>query len=485
MNLRDESLLKPASGLCTQRLSNGRVAAWNRFAPVPMILNADFEVLFRYLGNTPSSYSNFRGRKRLIRKLVTNNILAVVGTEDHELSFSSAIDAAIKNICKVPEIHLNEELPYHTLTIINHTCNLQCSYCVVEKVRDNSQPNIHRTSDEKLHRLYNIVDQFMSRRQGKGISPNIFFNGGEILLQFPVIKGIVTYLKERYPNEKVTFGINTNATLVTEEIAQFLTTHFQTISISIDGYKDNSDITRRYHNGKGSFHDIIRGVEFIRKYIPKNDFQGTLTPNSYFDISRLQELKAFGFVFGRLGVDLLSITPEQARDMAKLHFDIMNETKGKEVEIKESFYKLFSETVRKEIKTFNYPCSGLSDKYGRFFHYNLDIESGNLLCSFITATSVQMADTNFDIYHRAYFDKGATYLRQRYESYKQHCLGCELVAVCRGGCIMKGLDAFNQKNESACAFLKVLWNYFIEALGDIPERVISTKSNFDIKSLTT
>jgi len=61
-------------------------------------------------------------------------------------------------------------------------------------------------------------------------------------------------------------GVNTNLTLLTEEIAEFFNRNNIDVYISIDGYREAHNRTRKYHNGKGSFDDIIEKVAIYRKH---------------------------------------------------------------------------------------------------------------------------------------------------------------------------------------------------------------------------
>ena len=142
-------------------------------------------------------------------------------------------------------------------------------------------------------------------------------------------KEIVNYVKEKYPMEKFEFSVNTNATLINEEIARFLVHNFRGIGISIDGYRETNNKTRIYNNGKGSFDDALRGWRLLNKYRskPEKTYQGTLIPRHDFDINNLIEMKEYGFTSARLGVDVLNITQKEAKQMAELSFNMSIKSK--------------------------------------------------------------------------------------------------------------------------------------------------------------
>lgn len=59
--------------------------------------------------------------------------------------------------------------------------------------------------------------------------------------------------------------IQTNATLITEQMAKFFKKNNFIVSVSIDGARKTHDENRLKYSGKGSFDDAMKGVEILRK----------------------------------------------------------------------------------------------------------------------------------------------------------------------------------------------------------------------------
>jgi uncharacterized protein len=73
-------------------------------------------------------------------------------------------------------------------------------------------------------------------------------------------------LQKKYlSDKKVNNGLQTNATLITEEILSFCEDFKFSIGSSLDGPKKINDLTRVYKDGKGSFDDIWRGIQLIKE----------------------------------------------------------------------------------------------------------------------------------------------------------------------------------------------------------------------------
>jgi sulfatase maturation enzyme AslB (radical SAM superfamily) len=49
------------------------------------------------------------------------------------------------------------------------------------------------------------------------------------------------------------------------------------------------------------------------------------------------------------------------------------------------------------------------------------------------------------------------FIRERFERIRSDCAECDVVGVCRGGCILSGLDEANRLNLAACTYQRTLW----------------------------
>ena len=107
------------------------------------------------------------------------------------------------------------------------------------------------------------VDRYLEilRGHGKRVA-EINFGGGEPLLAWPVIKQVLEYCRATYGSEfEFRFSINTNASLITPEIASTLKEYRVEIASSLDGLREGNDRVRLTKSGGGTFSQIIRGFE--------------------------------------------------------------------------------------------------------------------------------------------------------------------------------------------------------------------------------
>ncbi|WP_025690429.1 radical SAM protein [Paenibacillus zanthoxyli] len=150
-------------------------------------------------------------------------------------------------------------------------CNLRCKYCIYS---DHYQ---YMKTYENKHMDFSVaqaaVDYYFTNFKpiyfrNPTRTPVIGFYGGEPLLNFPLIRTIVEYIQETYPEyEEVQYNVTTNGLCFTEEVQEFLTKNNFSIIVSIDGYKENHDRNRVKIDGKGSFDEIMHNVKtFKEKY---------------------------------------------------------------------------------------------------------------------------------------------------------------------------------------------------------------------------
>jgi uncharacterized protein len=147
--------------------------------------------------------------------------------------------------------------PLQTLVMnLTNQCNLSCQYCYefgADKVATpEGKPKFMDLPTAKAS-----VDFLLAQAEGRR-SVHITFFGGETLMNFPLLKQVVTYATEKAAEKDchIDFSLTTNATLLTPTIIEFLSENRIGVTVSMDGPKEMHDQLRVFSNGKGSY-DII------------------------------------------------------------------------------------------------------------------------------------------------------------------------------------------------------------------------------------
>ncbi len=151
--------------------------------------------------------------------------------------------------------------PLATLVLnVTNKCNLTCTYCYEYgedrlTAGDGSKGTGKPKMDDDTARQ--SID-FLMRSSGDRPQVSITFFGGETLLNFPAIRVATEYAEETAKSfkKRVHYSLTTNATLLTDEVVDFLTKHRFGITISIDGDQQDQDRHRKFQKGVGSF-DVI------------------------------------------------------------------------------------------------------------------------------------------------------------------------------------------------------------------------------------
>lgn len=144
-----------------------------------------------------------------------------------------------------------------------YNCNFKCSYCFGEcgnYFKGGKKSFSHES-------LKNMLDCFFYKIFPDAKHYRIdFVSGGEPLLGYPIIKETIDYCEnfESKTGKKVSIWMCTNASLLTDEIIEFLSLHSVSIGISIDGDKSTNDINRKFADGRGTYDEIVKGIKLIK-----------------------------------------------------------------------------------------------------------------------------------------------------------------------------------------------------------------------------
>lgn len=139
---------------------------------------------------------------------------------------------------------------------ITEQCNLRCSYCYY---RETHGKRCAVMSDEVMEAAVRLAVKKSIEIQDTFL--NITFFGGEPLLRMDFIKKTVEFTKKLIvanisklrKDYGILFAVNTNGTLLTDDIIDYLKREHFIVCLSLDGPEKKHNISRVYSDGKGSF----------------------------------------------------------------------------------------------------------------------------------------------------------------------------------------------------------------------------------------
>lgn len=446
-------------------VEEGVYVGWNRYYPSIFILNdAALELMDKIKNNTP--FEKDEETDYFLREFKKYKFIYDGDMDPSLEDFKQELRLQLEKIKKALNDMDEKQLDYSEIKIMTDDCNLTCSYCVNHSPQKTFCPGEETVSPETKRRVVmRCVQQYMERKKKHNREEaGFFFNGGEILMEWELIREIVRRVKTDYPDMKIKFGVNTNLTLLTEEMARFFKEHDFNVHISIDGYKEANDRTRKYPDGKGSFDDIIGKVEMYRRIAgkPMRAFQGTLEHIDRFEAEKVYDMDQYDFIGARLAPNLLNVSEEDAIKKARLmgKFLELNETRS--FRVTESIFTRSKEKINQQEYTFAFNCRGLCALPKPGIEINLSNLSLSQLCAYIHDAALPLEQMNNDIYHPKLKDVTYGFIRSRVEALFENCMGCELAGICSGGCILSGLDNKNKLNPAACAYQKEMWNIYVK-----------------------
>ena len=156
-------------------------------------------------------------------------------------------------------------------------CNIDCSYCYVYQGPDTTW----RLQPKRMRR--DVVEAVCERlieqaeRQETGFA--IVLHGGEpLLLGFDEIAALLRGLRAHLSPDRHPISIQTNGTLLCEDLLDLFAETRTSVSVSIDGPPEANDLARLDHRGRSTFAATIRGVQLLASHSESEFlFAGTLS----------------------------------------------------------------------------------------------------------------------------------------------------------------------------------------------------------------
>ncbi|GAB6167545.1 thioether cross-link-forming SCIFF peptide maturase [Clostridium carnis] len=237
---------------------------------------------------------------------------------------------------------------------IIHGCNLRCKYCFADEGEYNGNKGVMSLDTAKK-----AID-YVVKRSGPRRNIEIDLFGGEPTMIMDTIKEIIKYARENEKEWKknIRFTMTTNATLLNDDMMDFMDKEMGNIILSLDGRKCVNDNVRIKVDGSGSYDDIIPNIKkMIKKRTPGKMYyvRGTFTranTDFYEDVMAMVNE----------GFDEVSIEPvvlEKGHALALREEDLPV--------IMENYDKLYEDMAKRKREG--------KEEYN-FYHFNVDLNGG-------------------------------------------------------------------------------------------------------------
>lgn len=150
-------------------------------------------------------------------------------------------------------------------------CDHSCQYCQVSRVSDDrlAFDMTHEIADHAIGLMFGSPSPYLK----------IEFQGGESLLNFGIVRHVVTESKRRNDGRKLEFVVTTNLANLTEEMLDFAEVHQIGFSTSLDGPEPLHNANRP-RPGKNSYAKTIEGIEHVRRRLGMDSVSALMTSTS-------------------------------------------------------------------------------------------------------------------------------------------------------------------------------------------------------------
>lgn len=326
------------------------------------------------------------------------------------------------------------------LILCTQECNLRCKYCFEESMHSGCMPTLQEIRCNFNAFLDNGFEKFVvelieiNRKLGR--STDITFHGGEPMLVGADLLRKACNIIKKY--EGTSISIQTNATLVTDEMIQLLKEFEVHVGVSLDGPKDMHDYYRVNKHNAGSFDLVFSNVQKMKKAGIMVGALATVTDRTIKDPERFYSFfkeNGIDYSFNPLFIDsnqptnCNSLNTNDYIAFYKRMFDLWINDKSCYQSI-QCFERIMSamsvkKSIFMEVCTYIPDCSRTTvaiDTQGDFYrclHYCMDKKNriGNILTD-----SLDIAFGN------EAFAKRFDYLKET------ECKDCDIQEYCCGGC---------------------------------------------------
>lgn len=326
------------------------------------------------------------------------------------------------------------------LILCTQECNLRCTYCFEESMHSGCMPTIDEIKKNFEDFLENGFEKFVKElieiNDELGRETDITFHGGEpMLIGVDLLRKAFEIVKKF---EHTTISMQSNGTLITDEMVDLLKEYEVRVGISIDGPKEMHDVYRLNKGKKGSFDLVFSNIRKLKSAGVTVGGLATVTdqtlksPEKFYRFFKENKLDySFNplFIDQNKPTDCHSLNVDDYIVFFKKMFDLwINDNDG--YQSIQCFERILSamgvkKTIYMEVCTYIPDCSkttvaiNTKGDFYRCLHYCMDEKN-------------KLGNINSDHLKKAV---GDAEFAKRYDVLKNTiCKDCDIIDYCCGGC---------------------------------------------------
>lgn len=145
---------------------------------------------------------------------------------------------------------------------VTERCNLRCSYCIYSGNYENERG--HGSEDMDFDIARRAVDLYIPNSEQIAM---ISFYGGEPTLNMNLIKKVIKYTNESYPEKRTLFSMTSNFYRVETHLQDIINAGMNVL-VSIDGPQEVHDRNRVSVGGNPTWENILRNIRRMEELSP-------------------------------------------------------------------------------------------------------------------------------------------------------------------------------------------------------------------------
>ncbi len=351
--------------------------------------------------------------------------------------------------------------------IITQGCNLGCKYCFLENPSANWK-NLTMSFDTAQI----AIDKFVCYVKEENIkNATIMLFGGEPLINWKLIKQIVEYCSNTYPdmftneeNDNISFRMVTNGTLIDEEKAIFMKKNNIIAAISLDGPKKINDINRVFKGTDRSVYDsVLKAISILKRNNCEFGLSITLSPSVINDkdyiIQWLKDIDIKNIYFNPLHYSSKNKDwKEHYQKSTQFMIDIFD------VLLSE---KIINGRITRQIESFVKRMFYFADCGAAGLHQLVIKPNGGVLvcqCDYESEYNF-LGNIKNDSFNKLMNNPNAEKWVNSIPLKKNKCLNCKGLFICGGSCLTQNTNMFGkscQVDQTYCIYIKKVLDWLLK-----------------------
>ncbi len=340
---------------------------------------------------------------------------------------------------------------------ISERCNFGCKHCISSRAKNNSLMSTKTAID-----VTDYIIKYMMHSQLDFGNIDIHYGNAEPLINFDVLVAVQRHLNQVYPFLKKEVSINTNLSLLTDEIAEYLIDENIMIYVSLDGPREANDSIRVFRDGRGTFDIIMSKINLLKKMgSPIEGISVTVTDANFefLDLSFLSWCKERGFRSLAMDFDLVNELSIKLEDRVDYLVSMWKKSKKIGIEFFGTWITPFLNLSNRSLVYENFAfCKGI---HGQSVSISPD---GYIYLCGSSSTNI----CHYTELENSLKPEGEFYrlVESRLIGNNSMCRGCIIEGSCAGQCHVT--REFSMENTiEQCKFYKMVTTELLKAQGEV------------------